>query len=61
MHAGESGKFRMYNWAFHVSHGERHIVWDLGLDEVGWSLVFLPIIRFTDSVLTGSKLLHAMG
>jgi hypothetical protein len=34
MHAGEEGKFRMYNWAFYISHRGRHILWDLGLDEV---------------------------
>jgi hypothetical protein len=34
MHAGESGTFRMYNWAFYISHQGRHILWDLGLDEV---------------------------
>lgn len=34
MHAGQSGTFRMYNWAFYVSHQGRHILWDLGLDEV---------------------------
>lgn len=34
MHAGENGTFRMYNWAFYVSHQGRHILWDLGLDEV---------------------------
>ncbi|RYO62665.1 hypothetical protein AA0116_g4376 [Alternaria tenuissima] len=33
MHAGENGTFRMYNWAFYVSHQGRHILWDLGLDE----------------------------
>ncbi|OAL44018.1 Metallo-hydrolase/oxidoreductase [Pyrenochaeta sp. DS3sAY3a] len=35
MHAGEEGKFRMYNWAFYISHRGRHILWDLGLDEDG--------------------------
>ena len=34
MHAGESGTFRMYNWAFYISHLGRHILWDLGLDGV---------------------------
>ncbi|KAG9188147.1 hypothetical protein G6011_02070 [Alternaria panax] len=34
MHAGESGTFRMYNWAFYISHQGRHFLWDLGLDEV---------------------------
>lgn len=34
MHAGSSGTYRMYNWAFHVSHQGRHFLWDLGLDEV---------------------------
>ncbi|KAF1842780.1 Metallo-hydrolase/oxidoreductase [Cucurbitaria berberidis CBS 394.84] len=33
LHAGESGGFRMYNWAFYISHRGRHIIWDLGLDE----------------------------
>jgi hypothetical protein len=34
VHAGASGKYRMYNWAFHLSNGGRHMLWDLGLDEV---------------------------
>lgn len=34
VHAGANGKYRMYNWAFHISHRGRHILWDLGLDEV---------------------------
>lgn len=35
LHAGvNNGKFRMYNWAFYISHKNRHILWDLGLDEV---------------------------
>lgn len=34
VHAGASGKYRMYNWAFHVQHEGRHLLWDLGLDEV---------------------------
>jgi hypothetical protein len=34
VHAGASGKYRMYNWAFHISHLGRHMLWDLGLDEV---------------------------
>ncbi|KAK7191705.1 hypothetical protein PSPO01_02154 [Paraphaeosphaeria sporulosa] len=34
LHADVSNaKFRMYNWAFCISHGDEHIVWDLGLDE----------------------------
>ncbi|KAJ4296316.1 hypothetical protein N0V90_006361 [Kalmusia sp. IMI 367209] len=34
LHAGVSNaKFRMYNWAFAISHGDTHILWDLGLDE----------------------------
>jgi hypothetical protein len=37
MHAGESGSFRMYNWAFYISHQGRHVLWDLGLDEVSSS------------------------
>lgn len=35
MHAGKTGQFRMYNWAFYINHHERHVLWDLGLDEVG--------------------------
>jgi hypothetical protein len=34
VHAGATGKYRMYNWAFHISHRGRHLLWDLGLDEV---------------------------
>ncbi|KAF2467468.1 Metallo-hydrolase/oxidoreductase [Lindgomyces ingoldianus] len=34
LHAGvTNGIFRMYNWAFYISHKGRHILWDLGLDE----------------------------
>ncbi|KAF2682349.1 Metallo-hydrolase/oxidoreductase [Lentithecium fluviatile CBS 122367] len=34
IHAGVSNtKFRMYNWAFYISHRGRHVLWDLGLDE----------------------------
>jgi hypothetical protein len=33
VHAGASGKYRMYNWAFHISHQGKHLLWDLGLDE----------------------------
>ncbi|KAH7379269.1 beta-lactamase-like protein [Phaeosphaeria sp. MPI-PUGE-AT-0046c] len=33
VHAGESGRYRMYNWAFHICHEGRHMLWDLGLDE----------------------------
>lgn len=36
IHAGVSeGRFRMYNWAFYISHRGQHILWDLGLVEVG--------------------------
>ena len=35
VHAGVSNeKYRMYNWAFYITHQGRHILWDLGLDEV---------------------------
>ena len=34
MHAGQNGTFRMYNWAFHIAHKERKVLWDLGLDNV---------------------------
>ncbi|KAL5401256.1 hypothetical protein PMIN03_010107 [Paraphaeosphaeria minitans] len=34
LHAHVSNaKFRMYDWAFCISHGDKRIVWDLGLDE----------------------------
>tara|TARA_R110002003_G_scaffold206_23_gene15894 strand:+ start:10091 stop:10462 length:372 start_codon:yes stop_codon:yes gene_type:complete len=33
VHAGASGKYRMYNWAFLISHHGRYLLWDLGLDE----------------------------
>ncbi|KAH7061620.1 beta-lactamase-like protein [Paraphoma chrysanthemicola] len=33
VHAGASGTYRMYDWAFYISHGDRHLLWDLGLDE----------------------------
>jgi hypothetical protein len=38
VHAGASGKYRMYNWAFHLIHEGRHLLWDLGLDEVRTTL-----------------------
>jgi hypothetical protein len=34
VHARATGKYRMYNWAFHLAHQGRHFLWDLGLDEV---------------------------
>lgn len=34
MHAGQSGTFRMYNWAFYIAHNGKHVLWDLGLDQV---------------------------
>jgi len=34
VHAGASGKYRMYNWAFYIEKQGRHMLWDLGLDEV---------------------------
>ncbi|KAF2009809.1 hypothetical protein BU24DRAFT_357460 [Aaosphaeria arxii CBS 175.79] len=34
IHAGvEKQNFRMYNWAFYLSHRGRHILWDLGLEQ----------------------------
>ncbi|EAT87915.1 hypothetical protein HBI56_092930 [Parastagonospora nodorum] len=33
VHAGASGKYRMYNWAFYIEKQGRHMLWDLGLDE----------------------------
>jgi hypothetical protein len=33
VHAGASGRFRMYNWAFLVSHQGTHVLWDVGLDD----------------------------
>jgi hypothetical protein len=29
VHAGASGRFRMYNWAFLVSHQGTHVLWDV--------------------------------
>ena len=35
LHAGVSEeKFRMYDWAFHINHKNRHVLWDLGMDGV---------------------------
>lgn len=50
VHAGASGNFRMYNWAFCISHQGRHVLWDLGLDEVCViiSLVFFSMCSFQD-------------
>jgi hypothetical protein len=42
VHAGASGNYRMYNWAFHITHQGRHLLWDLGLDEV--RTTFLSIL-----------------
>ena len=51
IHAGvDNATFRMYNWAFHVSHRGRHILWDLGLDEVCGRYNGL-----TDTMLTCTK------
>jgi hypothetical protein len=33
VHAGASGKYRMYNWAFLISHQGTHSLWDMGLDD----------------------------
>jgi hypothetical protein len=39
VHAGVGDiRYRMYNWAFYVSHKGRHILWDLGLTAVRTSL-----------------------
>jgi hypothetical protein len=35
----DNAKFRMYNWAFCISHGNERVVWDLGLDEVGFCVI----------------------
>lgn len=35
LHAGvEHEKFRMHVWAFAISHGDKHVLWDVGLPEV---------------------------
>ena len=44
MHAGKNGTFRMYNWAFYLTHLGRHILWDLGLDEVRSNLDDLGLL-----------------
>jgi hypothetical protein len=61
VHAGASGKYRMYNWAFHIFHQGKHLLWDLGLDEV-------RNIYFTDTkgralshCNTGPHQLHTLG
>jgi hypothetical protein len=59
LHAGVSNvKFRMYNWAFYVSHRGRHVLWDLGLDEV--CDLLRPMEACADTRL-GSLMLHPVG
>lgn len=58
LHADASNaKFRMYNWAFCISHGDKRVIWDLGLDEVGFVVVKDVICSHT----VGSLLVHALG
>lgn len=61
VHAGVSNaKFRMYNWAFYISHQGRHLLWDLGLDEVRIRVANRSLIwRLT--IGPGSLVLYAMG
>ena len=59
LHAGVSNaKFRMYNWAFYISHQGRHVLWDLGLDEV--CDCFGLMDACADARL-GSLMLHSLG
>jgi hypothetical protein len=61
MHAGESGAFRMYNWAFYISHQGRDVLWDLGLDEVRIDSDMSVYRVLADTGGEGSKLLYTMG
>lgn len=59
VHAGATGKYRMYNWAFHISHRGRHLLWDLGLDEVrNIGNFWMPSLTLG---LPGSVELHTLG
>lgn len=41
LHAGvKDERFRMYNWAFCISHKDRHVLWDLGMTGVCGSILF---------------------
>jgi hypothetical protein len=62
VHAGGNGKYRMYNWAFYISHQGKHFLWDLGLDEVRYG--FLPscdACALLNPNLLGPFTLHALG
>lgn len=50
-------KFRMYNWAFFISHGNERVVWDLGLNEVRLRIVEDAMHRG----IIGSLFIHALG
>ena len=54
IHAGASGKYRMYNWAFYISHQGRHLLWDLGLDEVR-TKTFQPRISITQQLIAQDR------
>jgi len=59
LHADVSNvKFRMYNWAFYISHRGRHVLWDLGLDEVS---DLLQDTKACTDTRSGSFMLHPMG
>jgi len=61
VHAGVANvKFRMYNWAFCISHGdgERIILWDLGLHDVSFQERERNCTR--SDTITGSLALHAL-
>jgi hypothetical protein len=62
VHAGAAGKYRMYNWAFHITHHGRHFLWDLGLDDVRCDLL-LNNDASTSLIcnLVGPFELHTMG
>lgn len=61
VHAGvTNGKFRMYNWAFYIEHRGRHMIWDLGLEEVRLGPCE-PSIMWILADIVGSLLLHALG
>lgn len=35
VHAGVArSEYRMYDWCFYIAHGDRHVLWDVGLDPV---------------------------
>lgn len=59
LHAGvKDERFRMYNWAFYISHNDRHILWDLGMTDVCGSTPFDPTNLLIE--ISGQIILHPL-